>query len=98
MLDEALRVLVAGAVADAVAPLEREMRALHAAVRAGASRWVSRREAAEALGVSPDTIDRRLRDGSLRVQRMGRTVRVLLEPPPTEDKIGELAREARTSS
>lgn len=97
-LDVVLRDLVAGAVREATAPLVAELRELRAAVGANSARWMSRVEAARTLGISLDTLDRRLRDRSLRSQRLGRAVRVLLEQPATEDKIAELATEARTSS
>jgi excisionase family DNA binding protein len=95
MLEAALRDLIASAVSEATAPLVREVRELRAVVAAKSSKWVSRADAAEALGVSTDTISRRCADGSLRSRKLGRSVRVLLESPATEDQISVLAAEAR---
>ena len=97
-LDDALRGLAVDAVADAVAPLRRELRELRAAVNAGSARWLSRRQAAEMLGVSQDTIDRRVRDGSLRARTIGRRCLFLVEPPASEQEIARLATEARAPS
>lgn len=95
MIDEILRELVGTAVREAVRPLERELRDLRAAVSAGPARWLSRREAAEALGISTDTIDRQVRDGTLQVRRAGRAIRVLVAPPATDYEIAALAAETR---
>ena len=96
MIDQAIR--------DALAPLldpirtelagvRDELRRMRAAI--GAGRWVSRREAAEALGISVDSVDRRIADKGLRARRIGRAVRVLLEPLATDQEIAALAAEAR---
>ena len=58
-------------------------------------RWVSRAEAAETLGISVDTVDRRIVDGSLRVRRIGRAVRVQLEPATSDEQIAQLVAGAR---
>ena len=97
MIDAAFR----AALADALAPVAAELRAqrgelarLRDALALG--RWVDRSEASDALGVSVATIDRMLRDGQLRSQRVGkRGVRVLLEAPPTDAEISRMATEAR---
>lgn len=91
---------LAGEIGTALAPLAAEVRGLRADVAAmraelaaQASRWVSRAEAAQALGVSLDTLDKRIAsgDGTLRVRRLGRAVRVLVLPPPTDVEIAQLA-------
>jgi hypothetical protein len=96
MIDAALRCLFH----EELAPLRAEMAAVRAELQRvrealGAGRWVSRREAAEALGLSVDSIDRRCGDGSLRSRRLGRAVRILIEPTTNENQIAELARAAR---
>lgn len=95
MLDEALDAMIRRAVADAVAPLERELRALRAAVGAGAGRWCDRRAAAEALAISTDTVDRMVARGALRSRRLGRRISIFVEPPAPADEIGRLAAAAR---
>jgi len=97
MLDEALDSMIRRAVAEAVAPLEREVRALRSVVGATAGRWCDRREAAEAMSVSVDTIDRLIARGALRTRRLGRRVVVFVEPPAAADEITQRAREARGS-
>lgn len=53
--------------------------------------------AGERLGCSASTIRRRVRDGTLPVVRVGRSVRIDLAAlrPPSDEQIAELAREAR---
>lgn len=95
MIEELLRELVGAAVREALRPLEREVRDLRATVATNSARWLSRREAAEALGISTDTIDRQVRDGTLQVRRTGRAIRVLVAPPATDEEIAALARTVR---
>ena len=93
-LEEDIRAIVRAAVTDAVAPLEREIRALRADVAHKPARWISRREAAEARGVSIDTIDRMIASGHLRSQKSGRAVRVLDEESSTDSEVARLAARA----
>jgi len=95
-IEGAIAAAVGAAVARAIAPLLREVASLPAVVTATGGRWCSRAEAAEVLGVSRDTIDRRIADGTLMSRRLGRIVRVLLEAPAGDDEIAALAREARS--
>ena len=95
-VDAALRQIVADAVAAAVAPLVVEVRELRVVVARSSAKWVSRADAARELGVSVDTVDRRCLDGSLRSRRLGRTVRILLEPVATAAEIAKLASGARS--
>lgn len=95
MIDDALRSLISETVTAAVAPLVEEVRQLRAAVASSAAKWVSRREAAEILKVSVDTVDRMIERRDLQVRRAGRTVRVLLQAPATDIEIARIASEAR---
>jgi excisionase family DNA binding protein len=95
MIDEAIRL----ALAPLLDPIAAELRAQRHEIQRlrealGTGRWVSRREAAAALGVSLDSIDRRISDRSLRSRKLGRTVRVLLDLPVTDDEVAQLAAEA----
>jgi len=95
MIDQALRELVRDAVREAQMPLVQRLASLESALAASSARWVSRADAAERLGCSPDTIDRLIAAGELPSRRIGRAVRVLVAPPVTDDQIAALAAGAR---
>ena len=97
MIDAAFRTLVTLAVAEAIQPLVRELAGLRAALSTQQSdRWLTRAEAARILGCSTDTIDRRVKDGSIDVRRLGtRTVRVRLPFQPSAEEIAAMATKAR---
>lgn len=100
MIDDHLRALVEDAVSAAVRPLAERIADLRRQLDERLpSRAVTRAEAAEALGVSVDTIDRRIRDGELRVLRLGRSVRIdassIRPTSPEAGAIAQLAAEAR---
>jgi len=94
VIDETIRAIVREAIAEAHAPLLDEIRQLRAVVAASGAKWVSRRDAAEALGVSLDSIDRRCADRSLQSRKVGRSVRVMLEPLATDGEIVAMAQKA----
>jgi excisionase family DNA binding protein len=92
---------ITDAVERAVAPLVAELRELRAAVWAMSAALppvlATTPEAAGRLGVSVSTVRRRIKDGSIPVRRIGRSVRVDLAAlkPLSEDDVARLAREAR---
>jgi excisionase family DNA binding protein len=66
-------------LAEVIAPLRAEVKALReelAAMRAPASAWVSVTEAAEVLGVSNETVRRRIRAGEIASRGAGRGLMV----------------------
>lgn len=91
----AMSQMVGQAFSAALAPLAAELRALRALVAPPEHRWGSRREAADFYGASRDTIDRRVKDGTLRSRRLGRKVLVEMEGGADDIKIAALARTAR---
>lgn len=66
------------AVEEVVAPLRREVADLRAQLQARPAMLVSRREAAERLGVSLPTLDRYVRAGLVRAEKVRR--RVMVDP------------------
>jgi len=96
MIDDALRAVVGEAVTAAVAPLAAEIGRLREALGERERRWITRKEAAAALGCSVDSIDRRVAAGELQTQRIGkRGLRVRLPISPEASDIARLATEAR---
>lgn len=95
MIEEAIE----AAVARHVAPLEARIAELVRLVgdRLPEAPWLTRRQAAEQLGVAVDTIDRRIRagDSSLETRRVGRSVRVRIARSVQPEEVERLAREAR---
>lgn len=98
MLEDAFRMMLDDAVRTAVAPLTAEIAQLRRTLDARLpERWLSRAEAAEALGCSVDTVDRQIAAGMLPSRKIGsRGVRVRLPISPEADEIAILARKART--
>jgi len=99
MIDDAIRAAVVAAVeplAGQIAALTAEVAALRAA---SPPRLLSVDEAARALGISARSVWRRVQDGSLASQRIGRSVRVdvrdLHAEAPAAVAALALAREAR---
>lgn len=96
-LDDMLRRLVAAEVRREISPLVAEVAALRRAVDDRLpKRLLTRSEAAMMLGVSLDSIDRRVEDGTLHAIKVGRSVRI--DPNglrPTD--AGEIARLVRSS-
>ena len=88
-------------VATALVPVLEELRDLRAAVDAlrasSPPRLVSVPEAATMLGVSVSTMWRRVSDGTVPVQRIGRSVRVDAASlrPADPAAVAQMAREAR---
>lgn len=84
-LDEQIATQVRAAVREALADATPALVAqVAAAVRAQqGERWVTRAEAAKAMALSVDSIDRRCADGTLTCRRIGKkSVRVLLPGAP----------------
>ena len=72
-LDQALR----EAVAEAVAPLEREVRALRERMDATvAPQWVTIEEARQTLGCCRSTINEMIKRGDVVSKKIGRSVRI----------------------
>jgi hypothetical protein len=93
MVDAALRQLVA----EAVAPLTAEVRALRQALelRETEAPWLTRQELAEQLACHPDTVDRRAAAGDgIELRKIGRAVRVRLVPRATEAAVAAAAAKA----
>ena len=91
-----------GAIVEAkLAPLRAEISVLAAKVealrRALPPALVPVPEAAQAIGVSEATVRRRIKDGSIPVRRVGRSVRVDLAAlsPPDSAEVARLAHQAR---
>jgi len=80
-----------------LATMAAELRDLRRELAAqAAERWLTRGEAAAALGCSTDTIDRQLRSGALRSRRLGpRCVRVCIPMPTPTGEVAVLATKAR---
>jgi excisionase family DNA binding protein len=85
--------MVEVAVSRAIAPLAAEVALLRRAQEA--PRWRSRREQAESLGISLDTLDRMIKRGEAESRRAGRRVLVRIVGPASNEEIGRLAAEAR---
>ena len=81
--------------AQLLPPFIAEIRGLRAVVTQSPERWVTRAQAAQVLGLCLDSVDNRIKDRTLRSQKLGRSVRVLIPVPVTDDEIAELARKAR---
>ncbi len=97
MIEDAIARIVADAVRGAVAPLAAEVAQLRRALD-DRDRWITRADAAGRLGVSLDTIDRSIVDGSIVAQRVGRAVRVDAASlvPASEAEITRMAHGARS--
>lgn len=95
-LEETLSAIVAGHVAPLRAEIERLRADVAALRRSQPAALATPAEAARALGVSLSTVRRRVRDGSLPVRRVGRSVRIDLAAmhAPSEAEVLRLAREA----
>jgi excisionase family DNA binding protein len=96
-IDAALAAVVADAVAPLVAEQRRQNELLERLLQASPPRLVTVPEAARMLGVSPASAWRRVQSGELRVQRIGRSVRISVEDlrAPSRESIAEAARQAR---
>lgn len=72
-IDQALK----DAVAEAIAPLVQEVRALRQQQEHTISpQWVSRAEAAQVLGCCAATVDRMVRSNAVVWKKLGRSVRI----------------------
>jgi excisionase family DNA binding protein len=99
-IEDAIRAAVAEEVAPLRADLARVEEKLAAVARAAPLTLVDVPEAARRLGLSESTIRRRVRDRTLPVRRVGRSVRIDLSTlrPASEEEVDAAARIARIGS
>jgi cell division septum initiation protein DivIVA len=74
--------------------LRRELRELRAIVSQSRVRQVTRAEAAVERGCSTHCIDAMIKRGDLRAEKVGRHVRVILEPLATDAEVSAAAARA----
>jgi excisionase family DNA binding protein len=82
------------AILDEVRASRAEVRELRAIVSQSRVRRVTRAEAAEERACSTDTIDAMIKRGDLRAEKVGRHVRIILEPPATDAQVSSAAAKA----